>query len=131
MGVTIAKATGHHVTVLSSSDKKREEALEHLGADEYLVSSDGEDMQKAADSLDCISSILCLWLFVTPMVMHGRKSITGSFIGSMKETEEMLEYCKEKGLTSMIEVITMDYINMAASLVLEQKYYSYYKKNKK
>ncbi|KAG6793135.1 hypothetical protein POTOM_002326 [Populus tomentosa] len=51
--------------------------------------------------------------FVTPMVMHGRKSITGSFIGSMKETEEMLEYCKEKGLTSMIEVITMDYINMA------------------
>lgn len=43
----------------------------------------------------------------------GRKSITGSFIGSMKETEEMLEFCKEKGLTSMIEVVTMDYINMA------------------
>ena len=35
------------------------------------------------------------------------------FVGSMKETEEMLEFCKEKGLTSMIEVITMDYINMA------------------
>ena len=65
MGVTIAKAMEHHVTVLSSSDKKREEALEHLGADEYLVSSDGEGMQKAADSLDCISSILCLW-FVLP-----------------------------------------------------------------
>ncbi|KAL9367446.1 hypothetical protein Peur_038645 [Populus x canadensis] len=87
MGVKIAKAMGHHVTVISSSDKKREEALEHLSADEYL--------------------------FVTPMVMHGRKSITGSFIGSTKETEEMLEFCKEKGLTSMIEVIKMDYINMA------------------
>ncbi|KAJ6965104.1 hypothetical protein NC652_003116 [Populus alba x Populus x berolinensis] len=46
MGLTIAKAREHHVTVLSSSDKKREEALEHLGADEYLVSSDGEDMEK-------------------------------------------------------------------------------------
>jgi len=64
MGVKIAKAMGHHITVISSSDKKREEALEHLGADEYLVSSDGEGMQKAADSLDYISSILCLWFIL-------------------------------------------------------------------
>ncbi|KAJ6315161.1 hypothetical protein OIU78_018617 [Salix suchowensis] len=139
MGVKIAKAMGHHVTVISSSDKKREEALEHLGADEYLVSSDGEGVQKAADSLDYIIdtvpvvhplepylSLLKLdgklilmgvinapLQFLTPMVMIGRKSITGSFIGSMKETEEMLEFCKEKGLTSMIEVIKMDYINTA------------------
>uniref|UniRef100_A0A6N2KDW3 Enoyl reductase (ER) domain-containing protein n=1 Tax=Salix viminalis TaxID=40686 RepID=A0A6N2KDW3_SALVM len=139
MGVKIAKAMGHHVTVISSSDKKREEALEHLGADEYLVSSDGEGVQKAADSLDYIIDTVpvvhplepCLSLlkldgklilmgvinaplqFLTPMVMIGRKSITGSFIGSMKETEEMLEFCKEKGLTSMIEVIKMDYINTA------------------
>jgi cinnamyl-alcohol dehydrogenase len=54
MGVKIAKAMGHHVTVISSSDKKREEAMEHLGADEYLVSSDVESMQKAADQLDYI-----------------------------------------------------------------------------
>jgi len=64
MGVKIAKAMGYHVTVISSSDKKREEASEHLGADEYLVSSDGEGMQKAADSLDYISSILCLWFIL-------------------------------------------------------------------
>jgi cinnamyl-alcohol dehydrogenase len=64
VGEKIAKAMGHHVTVISSSDKKREEALEHLGADEYLVSSDGEGMQKAADSLDYISSILCLWFIL-------------------------------------------------------------------
>nr|ABK96290.1 unknown [Populus trichocarpa x Populus deltoides] len=139
MGVKIAKAMGHHVTVISSSDKKREEAMEHLGADEYLVSSDVESMQKAADQLDYIIdtvpvvhplepylSLLKLdgklilmgvinapLQFVTPMVMLGRKSITGSFIGSMKETEEMLEFCKEKGLASMIEVIKMDYINTA------------------
>lgn len=54
MGVKIAKALGHHVTVISSSEKKREEALEHLGADEYLVSSDETRMQEFADSLDYI-----------------------------------------------------------------------------
>lgn len=43
----------------------------------------------------------------------GRKTITGSFIGSMKEIKEMLEFCQEKGLTSTIEVIKMDYINKA------------------
>lgn len=54
MGVKIAKAMGHHVTVFSSSDKKRVEALEDLGADEYLVSSDSSRMQEVADSLDYI-----------------------------------------------------------------------------
>lgn len=54
MGVKIAKAMGHHVTVISSSDKKRLEAMEHLGADEYLVSSDTAKMNEAADSLDYI-----------------------------------------------------------------------------
>lgn len=43
----------------------------------------------------------------------GRKTITGSFVGSMKETEEMLEFCKEKDLTSTIELVKMDYINTA------------------
>ncbi|KAB2602841.1 cinnamyl alcohol dehydrogenase 1 [Pyrus ussuriensis x Pyrus communis] len=139
MGVKIAKAMGHHVTVISSSDKKREDALEHVGADAFLVSSDATKMQEAADSLDYIIdtvpvghplepylSLLKLdgklilmgvintpLQFVSPMVMLGRKKITGSFVGSMKETEEMLEFCKEKGLTSMIEVVKMDYVNTA------------------
>lgn len=43
----------------------------------------------------------------------GRKTITGSFIGSMKETEEMLAFCKEKGLASTIEVVKLDYLNTA------------------
>ena len=46
-------------------------------------------------------------------VNEGRKTITGSFIGSMKETEDMLAFCKEKDLTSTIEVVNMDYINTA------------------
>ncbi|KAG2704603.1 hypothetical protein I3843_05G011300 [Carya illinoinensis] len=139
MGVKIAKAMGHHVTVISSSDKKREEAMEHLGADEYLVSSDSTRMQEAADSLDYIIDTVPVFhplepylsllkldgklilmgvintplQFLSPVVMLGRKSITGSFVGSMKETEEMLEFCKEKGLNSMIEVVKMDYVNKA------------------
>ncbi|KAG8368434.1 hypothetical protein BUALT_Bualt15G0045000 [Buddleja alternifolia] len=139
MGVKIAKAMGHHVTVISSSNKKREEALDHLGADDYLVSSDTDRMQEVADSLDYIIDTIPVFhplepylsllkvdgklilmgvintplQFITPMVMLGRKSITGSFIGSMKETEEMLEFCRDKSLTSTIEVVKMDYINTA------------------
>ncbi|CAK9187101.1 unnamed protein product [Ilex paraguariensis] len=139
MGVKVAKAMGHHITVISSSDKKREEALGHLGADEYLVSSDMTRMQEAADSLDYIIDTVPVFhplepylsllkvdgkliltgvintplQFITPMVMLGRKTITGTFVGSMKETEEMLEFCKEKDLTSMIELVKMDYINTA------------------
>ncbi|OIW06986.1 hypothetical protein TanjilG_18374 [Lupinus angustifolius] len=139
MGVKIAKAFGHHVTVISSSDKKKKEALEHLGADAYLVSSDDTSMQGAANSLDYIidtvpvghplepylsllkvdGKLILMGVintplqFVSPMVMLGRKSITGSFIGSIKETEEMLEFWKEKGLSSMIEVVNIDYINKA------------------
>jgi cinnamyl-alcohol dehydrogenase len=139
MGVKIAKAMGHHVTVISSSDKKKVEALEHLGADDYLVSSDATRMQELSDSLDYIIDTVPVFhplepylsllkldgkliltgvintplQFLTPVVMLGRKVITGSFVGSMKETEEMLDFCKEKDLTSMIEVVNMDYINTA------------------
>ncbi|XP_062090298.1 cinnamyl alcohol dehydrogenase 1 [Humulus lupulus] len=139
MGVKIAKAMGHRVTVVSSSDKKREEALDHLGADDYLVSSDAAKMQEQFDSYDYIIDTIPVFhplepylsllkldgklilmgvintplQFVSPMVMLGRKAITGSFIGSIKETEEMLQFCKEKNLTSTIETVKIDYINTA------------------
>ncbi|MBA0614137.1 hypothetical protein Godav_014466 [Gossypium davidsonii] len=139
MGVKMAKAMGHHVTVISSTDKKKTEALDHLGADEYLVSSDTEAMQKAAESLDYIIDTVPAFhplepylsllridgkliltgvintplQFLTPTVMLGRKSIAGTLVGSMKEQEEMLAFCKEKNLTSMVEVVKMDYINTA------------------
>lgn len=48
-----------------------------------------------------------------PWVLTGRKSITGTFIGSMEETQEVLELCKEKGIASTVEVVTMDYVNQA------------------
>lgn len=139
MGVKIAKAMGHHVTVISSSDKKRTEAIEHLGADAYLVSSDEAQMATALDSLDYIIDTVPVFhplepylsllkvngklilmgvinqplQFVSPMVMLGRKTITGSFIGSMDETQEVLDFCEKKGLTSMIEMVKMDQVNEA------------------
>ncbi|CAA7407661.1 unnamed protein product [Spirodela intermedia] len=139
MGVKIAKAMDHHVTVISSSDKKHTEAVEHLGADAFVVSSDAEQMGSIAESLDYIIdtvpvvhplepylSLLKLdgklilngvinepLKFLSPVVMLGRKAITGSFIGSMDETQEMLEFCAERGLTSMIEIVKMDYVNKA------------------
>ncbi|KAJ0264478.1 Cinnamyl alcohol dehydrogenase 4 [Hirschfeldia incana] len=139
MGVKIAKAMGHHVTVISSSERKREEAMDHLGADDYVVSSDQAEMQRIADSLDYIIDtvpvfhplepyLACLKLdgklilmgvintplqFITPLIILGRKVISGSFIGSIKETEEVLAFCKEKGLTSTIEVVKIDELNTA------------------
>ncbi|PWA35908.1 cinnamyl alcohol dehydrogenase 1 [Artemisia annua] len=139
MGVLIAKAMGHHVTVISSSDKKREEAMDVLGADEYLVSSNTARIQEVVDSFDYIIdtvpvhhpldeylSLLKLdgklilmgvintpLQFISPLLMGGRKTITGTFIGSMKETEEVLEFCKEKDVKSAIEIVKMDYVNTA------------------
>ena len=54
LGVIIAKAMGHHVTVISSSDKKRDEALNILGADAFIVSSNEAEMEGAASTLDYI-----------------------------------------------------------------------------
>ncbi|KAF5207473.1 Cinnamyl alcohol dehydrogenase [Thalictrum thalictroides] len=139
MGVKVAKAMGHHVTVISSSDKKKVEAMDDLGADAYLVSTDSDQMLPAMDSLDYIldtvpvahplepylsllkvdGRLIIMGVigeplkFVSPMIMLGRKSISGTFVGSMDETGEMLEFCKEKGISSQIEVVKMDYINKA------------------
>ncbi|KAM0860483.1 hypothetical protein ACQ4PT_046508 [Festuca glaucescens] len=139
LGVKLAKDMGHHVTVISSSDKKRAEAMDELGADAYVVSSDGDQMAAAADSLDYIIDTVpvdhplepylallqlngkLVLMGVTPaplsflshLVMMGRKTITGSFIGSMQEMEEVLHFFADKGLTSQIEVVKMDYVSQA------------------
>jgi len=139
MGVKIAKAFGLHVTVISSSDKKKEEALEVLGADAYLVSKDAEKMQEAADSLDFIldtipsahplepylsllktnGTLVMLGIvteplhFASPLLILGRRSIAGSLMASIEETQELLDFCAEKNVSSMIEVVGLDYINTA------------------
>ncbi|EEF37425.1 probable cinnamyl alcohol dehydrogenase [Ricinus communis] len=139
LAVLIAKAMGHHVTVISSSERKREEALEHLRADAFLVSSSAAEMKNAANSLDYIldtvpamhslNSYLSLLKvdgkiiivgaapeplqFTASDLILGKKNISGSFVGSIEDTEEILEFWAEKGLTSMIETVKMDYVNKA------------------
>ncbi|KAL5700650.1 cinnamyl-alcohol dehydrogenase [Ranunculus cassubicifolius] len=139
MGVKLAKAMGHHVTVISSSEKKKVEAMDHLGADAYLVSSDSAQMKQAMDSLDYILDTvpvahkLDLYLsllklngrliivgaaiepfqFISPSISFARRSISGTYIGNMEDAEEMLEFCKDNDVSSQIEVVKMDYINTA------------------
>ncbi|XP_021829740.1 cinnamyl alcohol dehydrogenase 1-like [Prunus avium] len=139
LGVLIAKAMGHHVTVISSSDKKREEALKILGADAFLVSSNAAEMEGAANSLDYIldtvpalhplrsylsllkvdGKLIIVAAVPKPLqldavdIILGKRTITGSFIGSMEETQEILEFWADKGLKSFIETVKMDYVNEA------------------
>ncbi|CAA2977336.1 probable cinnamyl alcohol dehydrogenase [Olea europaea subsp. europaea] len=139
LGVKIAKAMGHHVTVISSSNKERKEAMEDLNADVFLVSTDEDEMRKAANSLDYIldtvpvfhplQSYLSLLktqgkfiLVGAPqqpleiqagVMIAGNKTVTGSFIGSMKDVQELLDFWAGKGMTTMIEVVKMSYVNKA------------------
>ncbi|KAF2302112.1 hypothetical protein GH714_032826 [Hevea brasiliensis] len=119
--------------------KKREEALEHLGADAFLVSSNADEMEKAANSLDYIldtvpaghpldsylsllkvdGKVIIVGAAPTPLqfiasdLITGKRNICGSFVGSIEDTQEILEFWAEKGLTSMIEIVKIDYVNEA------------------
>nr|ANG60951.1 cinnamyl alcohol dehydrogenase 1 [Tectona grandis] len=139
LAVMIAKAMGHHVTVISSSDKKKEEAMEHLHADAFLVSRSEDEMKQAINSLDYIldtvpvvhplpsyisllkteGKLLLVAAVPQPLqflaadMIRGKKAIMASFIGSVKDTEELLNFWEEKGLTTMIEVVKIDVVNEA------------------
>jgi uncharacterized zinc-type alcohol dehydrogenase-like protein len=138
MGVKFAKAFGAHTTVISTSQSKEADA-KRLGADAFLLSSDAEQVQKAAQTFDFIldtvsaehdlnivlsmiklNGTLCL-VGVPPKAaeVHAfsliprRRSIAGSMIGGIKETQEMLDFCAEKGIVSDVELIPMKDINVA------------------
>lgn len=138
VAVKFGKAFGGVVTVLSTSPSKKEEALGVLGADKFLLTSNAAEMEQAAGSLDFIIDTasayhpLDLYLpllktggtFVVvgappemkfnPVILFmGMKSIAGSVTGGMKELQEMIDFCAEKGIAPMIELISMQYINEA------------------
>lgn len=81
LGVIIAKAMGHHVTVISTSSKKKEEALEHLKADSFLVSSDSAEMEAAAGTLDFIldtvPALHNVQAYISLLNIEGRLVIVG------------------------------------------------------
>jgi alcohol dehydrogenase (NADP+) len=143
MGVKLAAAMGAEVTVLSQSLKKIEDGL-RLGATEYYATSDPDTFTKLARSFDLIintvSANLDLGAYLNllrvdgtlvevgipeqPMVVPAmplvgaRRNLSGSMIGGIAETQEMLDFCAEHGVTPEIEVIAPDYINEAYQRVL-------------
>jgi alcohol dehydrogenase (NADP+) len=143
MGVKLAKAMGAKVTVLSQSLKKMEDGL-RLGADEYYATSDPDTFTKLAGSfhliLNTVSANLNMGDYLNllavdgalvelgmpehPMAVPafplagGRRSLSGSMIGGIAETQEMLDFCAEHDVRPEIEVIQPDYINEAYERVL-------------
>ena len=138
MGVKLAHALGAHVTVLSHSASKREDAIA-LGADEFIVTSDREQLKAARYSFDLIlntvsaevdindylkllkwnGTLVLLGLPGKPLavqagaLMDRRRSLSASGIGGMTELQEMLDFCGEHGIVSEIERIAPAYINEA------------------
>jgi len=144
MGVKFAHAFGAHVVVFTTSENKKEDAL-RLGADEAVVSRNAEEMQKHAGSFDFIldtvsadhdiNAYLGLLrldgnitlvgvpknpLSVAPFsLLFGRHSISGSLIGGISETQEMLDFCGEHNITADVEVIPIQNINEAYERMLK------------
>ncbi|MFH8344328.1 NAD(P)-dependent alcohol dehydrogenase [Streptomyces sp. NPDC018045] len=143
MGVKIAHAMGAEVTVLSQSLRKQEDGL-RLGADHYYATSDPATFEKLANRFDLIVNTVSAQLDlnaylgllrtdgtlvqlgvpehplpVAPFALIGnRRSFAGSLIGGLEETQEMLDFCGEHGITSEVEVISADRINEAYERVL-------------
>lgn len=144
MAVKFAASFGAEVTMLSSSPSKQADA-EKLGAHHFILTSDADAMKKATKSFDVIlntvsanheySTYLKLLKTNGTMIIVGipevpsslpanvlvmqRRSIMGSLIGGIKETQEMLDYCAEHNITSEVEVIDMQYINEAYERMLK------------
>jgi uncharacterized zinc-type alcohol dehydrogenase-like protein len=144
MGVKFAQAFGAHVVVFTTSPGKKEDAL-RLGADEAVVSRNADEMQKHTGSFDFILDTISadhdinayinllrrdgnLTLVGAPAkplavaafgLLFGRRSLSGSLIGGIAETQEMLDFCGEHGITSDIEVIKIQDINEAYERMLK------------
>ena len=138
MGVKLAHAMGAEVTVLSQSLKKMEDGL-RLGADEYYATSDPDTFTKLDGKFDLIlntvSANLKLGDYLALLKVDGtlvelgapehplevpffplaggRRSISGSMIGGIPETQEMLDFCAAHDVTPEIEVIEPAYVNEA------------------
>ena len=145
MAVKIAKAMGAHVVLFTTSPNKRDDAL-RLGADAVVVSKDEAQMAAQGSTLDFIVNTVAaphnLDPFLNALKRDGtmalvgapdqphpspgvfnlilkRRSIAGSLIGGIRETQEMLDFCARHGIVSDIETIRMDAINDAYERMLK------------
>lgn len=145
MGVKLAHAMGAHVVLFTTSQAKVADGL-RLGADEVCVSTDPAQLARQAGQLDFILNTVAaphqldtylqllkrdgtMTLVGAPAEPHPspnvfglilkRRSIAGSLIGGIRETQEMLDFCAEHGIVSDIETIPMHYINAAYERMLK------------
>lgn len=143
MGVKIGRALGAHVTVLSHSPNKRDDAIK-LGADDFIATNDANALEQYKGRfsfiLDTVSAqhdynaylrmlkrdgamVLVGIPDPTPIsagrLVGGRKSLAGSAIGGIRETQEMLDFCGRHGIISDIEVIPIQKINEAYERILK------------
>lgn len=145
MGIKLAHAMGAHVVAFTTSESKRNEARK-LGADEVVVSRNAEEMAVHAKSFDFILNTVAaphdLDVFFTLLKRDGamtlvgapatphpspqvfnlimkRRSLAGSLIGGIPETQEMLDFCAEHGIVADIEMIRAGQINDAYERMLK------------
>jgi len=144
MGVKFAHALGAHVVVFTTSESKKEDAL-RLGADEVVLSKNADEMQKHAGSfnfiLDAVSAEHDINAYIQLLardgnitmvgapnkplpvavfgLIFGRRSLSGSPIGGIAETQEMLDFCGRHNITADVEVIPIQKINEAYERLLK------------
>jgi uncharacterized zinc-type alcohol dehydrogenase-like protein len=144
MGVKFSHALGAHTVVFTTSPSKIEDAL-RLGADEVILSTDASQMAQHAGTFDFILDAVSadhdinayihllnregnLTLVGAPEkplslvsmgLIFGRKSVSGSLIGGIAETQEMLDFCGEHNITSDVEIIPIQKVNEAYERLLK------------
>ncbi len=144
MGVKFARAFGAQVVVFTTSPRKKADAL-LLGAHEVVVSTDADEMARHAGTFHFILDTIAadhdvnayigmlgrdgnLTLVGAPekpfpvsafALLFGRRSLSGSIIGGIAETQEMLDFCGEHGITADVEVIPMQKVNEAYERLLK------------
>jgi alcohol dehydrogenase (NADP+) len=144
MAVKFAHALGAHVVVFTTSPNKKEDAI-RLGADEVVVSRNGDEMKKHAGSfdfiLDAVSADHDINAYINLLGVDGnltlvgapaeplavpafsliarRRSCSGSMIGGIAETQEMLDFCGKHNITADVEVIPIQKVNEAYQRLLK------------
>jgi alcohol dehydrogenase (NADP+) len=144
MAIKFAKSFGAEVTVLSTSPGKKADAMK-LGASNFVVTTDEEQVKSVANSFDFIldtlsanhdynqyasllkvgGTMICVGLPSEPIhmpaftIVFARRCVAGSLIGGLPETQEMLDYCAEHDIVSDIEVIPIQKINEAYARMMK------------
>ncbi|ONK65830.1 uncharacterized protein A4U43_C06F1410 [Asparagus officinalis] len=139
VAVKFAKAFGMKVTVISSTKSKEKEAIESLGADSFIVSSNPQQIQAAMGTMDGIIDTVSAVHAIMPLIFllkaHGKmilvglpdkpfelpafslilggKILAGSAMGGLKDTQEMIDFAGKHNITADIELIQMEDVNKA------------------